>query len=237
MVDIFRRVEKKYILSREQYQNIKKMMQEYVVPDEYGKSTICNIYFDTEDYAFIRHSITKPFFKEKVRLRSYNTPNKESTVFLEIKRKVDGVVGKRRIALTLSEFEQYRKNGKAVTNQNLQIKNELDYYFAKYNLKEKMYISYEREAFYEKDNPNFRITFDTNILARDYQLGLSKGSYGQSLLAPNQYIMEVKTLGAIPLWFVKVLDRCQVKPGSFSKYGEAYTELIFRENALEQRIS
>lgn len=237
MTDIFRRIEKKYLLTREQYQKIKKMIDDVVVPDEYGKSTICNIYFDTEDYELIRHSITKPFFKEKVRLRSYNIPNKDSIVFLEIKRKVDRIVGKRRIAMTLSEFEQYMQNRNNVKNENVQIKNELDYYFNKYHLTQKMYISYEREAFYEKDNSDFRVTFDHNIIARNYALDLAKGSYGQSLLNPNYYIMEVKTLGVIPLWLVKALDECQVKPMSFSKYGEAYTELIFKGNALEQRIS
>ena len=117
MNDIFRRVEKKYILNKKQYEEVMKILKNYVVQDEYGKSTICNIYFDTDNYELISHSITKPYFKEKIRLRSYNTPNNESTVFLEIKRKADNVVGKRRIGMKLSEFDKYMKNSKSVKNK------------------------------------------------------------------------------------------------------------------------
>ena len=226
MNDIFRRVEKKYILNKKQYEEVMKILKNYVVQDEYGKSTICNIYFDTDNYELISHSITKPYFKEKIRLRSYNTPNNESTVFLEIKRKADNVVGKRRIGMKLSEFDKYMKNSKSVKNSNKQIKSELDYYFKMYGLSEKMYIAYDREAFYAKDDKNFRITFDSNIIARNYDLDLSEGTNGERILDKEKFIMEIKTLGSIPMWFVKILDECKVTPGSFSKYGEAYAKLV-----------
>lgn len=236
MADIFRRVEKKYILNKKQYEQIMQILKKYVVQDEYGKSTICNIYFDTENYDLISHSITKPYFKDKVRLRSYNTPKKESTVFLEIKRKVDGVVGKRRIEMKLSDFYEYMQNPNLVSNKKIQIKNELDYYFKKYNLSEKMYISYEREAYYEKGNSDFRVTFDTNVLARNYNLNLDKGNYGENILSPDKYIMEIKTLGTIPLWFVKVLDECKICPCGFSKYGEAFTQLVLGANNINKLV-
>ena len=226
MNEIFRRVEKKYILNKKQYKELMEILNNYVVQDEYGRSTICNIYFDTDDYELIGHSITKPYFKEKIRLRSYNTPNKESIVFLEKKRKEDAIVGKRRIEMKLSDFNKYMKDSKAVESKNTQIKNELDYYFKLYNLSKKMYISYEREAFYAINDENFRITFDSNIKARNYNLDLDKGVYGENILEEDKYIMEIKTLGSIPMWFVKILDKCEIIPGSFSKYGEAYTKLV-----------
>ena len=226
MNDIFRRIEKKYILDKQQYEQIREILENYVFQDTYGKSTICNIYFDTENYELISHSITKPFFKEKIRLRSYNTPNKESTVFLEIKRKAEEIVGKRRISMKFSDFINYMKNAKEVKNNNAQIKNELDYYFQLYNLSAKMYIAYDREAFYAKDDRDFRITFDSNIRARNYDLDLNKGTEGENILDKDKYVMEIKTLGSIPMWFVKVLEECKVIPGSFSKYGEAYARLV-----------
>ena len=236
MADIFRRVEKKYILTRTQYNQIMDILKNYVVQDKYGKSTICNIYFDTNNYELISHSITKPYFKEKVRLRSYNTPKKDSTVFLEIKRKVDGVVGKRRIEMKLSDFYDYIGDSNSVKNKNLQIKNELDYYFKKYDLSEKMYISYQREAYYEKENKDFRVTFDTDVTAREYNLNLDKGNYGEKILSPDKTIMEIKTLGTIPLWFVKVLDECKICPCGFSKYGEAYTQLVLKANSYKKLV-
>ncbi len=232
MADIFRRVEKKYILDKKQYNMIRNIMADHMIPDEYGKSTICNIYFDTNSYDLIGHSITKPFFKEKIRLRSYGTPNQDSNVFLEIKRKVDGIVCKRRIEMKLNEFNNYMNDKKSINNENVQIKNELDYYFDRFNLKKTMYISYNREAFYDKSDRDFRITFDNNIIARDYNLNLEKGNYGDNILEQDKYIMEIKTLGSIPLWFVKLISECEISPCGFSKYGEAYTQLVLKENDL-----
>ena len=237
MTDIFRRIEKKYIVNTEQYIKIKEKIKEYMNEDKFGKSKICNIYFDTDNYDLIKHSITKPNFKDKVRLRSYNIPNEDSKVFLEIKRKSDGIVGKRRIEMKLLEFYKYLNNPSSIENSNRQIKTELDYYFKIYNLKPAMYISYEREAFYQKDNSDFRVTFDNEIVARKYDLNLEKGSYGEKILDENRYIMEVKTLGALPIWFVKILDEEMIIPGSFSKYGTAYQEFILKPEIIRKQNS
>lgn len=82
MAEFFRRVEKKYIINEEQYKKIKRYLVKSFIEDEHGKSTICNIYFDNDNYDLIRHSISKPIFKEKIRLRSYNTPNLYSGEFI-----------------------------------------------------------------------------------------------------------------------------------------------------------
>ena len=236
MNDIFRRVEKKYIITNEQFTRICKFLNKYMDADQYGKSTICNIYFDSPNYDLISHSITKPYFKEKIRLRSYNTPKKESKVYLEIKRKADVIVGKRRIAMNLKDFEKYIQNPELMENENVQIKKELDYYFRLYSLEPKMYISYEREAFYEKNNRDFRITFDRNIKARDYNLELDSGSYGENILSPELVVMEIKTLNVIPIWFIKVLNGCNIQPCGFSKYGEAYTQITLQANNPERLV-
>lgn len=237
MNDIFRRVEKKYLLNKSQYIKLKEMMADYMQEDKYGKSTICNVYFDSEQYDLIRHSITKPYYKDKVRLRSYNTPNKDSKVYLEIKRKCDEVVGKRRIEINLNDFYKYIYSKEQFKTSNSQIENELYYYFDFYNLRATMYVSYEREAFYQKDNMDFRVTFDSNILARDYDLQLEKGSYGELILPRNQYIMELKTLGAIPLWMVEILNKLEVKKAVFSKYGTAYTNLVLNEEDMINKLA
>lgn len=229
MADIFRRVEKKYIINSQQYLNLLPEILKYMEEDQYGKSVICNIYFDTENYDLIRRSIEKTFFKEKVRLRSYNTPNMDSNVYLEIKRKINNVVGKRRIKISLQDFYNFISKSNSLTNVNAQIKRELDYIFDYYKLEPKMYISYERVALYQKENRDFRVTFDSNILARTYDLKLELGNYGVNILDRNNYIMEIKTLGTIPMWFVKLINELRIKPGKFSKYGESYKKLIISD--------
>lgn len=234
MADIFRRVEKKYIVTKQQYLFLKQIIKDKMIEDEYGKSTICNIYFDTENYDLIRHSISKPIFKDKIRLRSYNIPKLDSQVYLEMKRKYNGIVGKRRIKLTLKEFYEYMNSKNTICNS--QIKRELDYYFNFFKLKPTMFLSYKRRAFYDKENRDFRLTFDSEILARDYDLKLEKGIYGSNIFEKDKYIMEIKTLGAIPIWFVKVLNQLKISPCGFSKYGEAYTQLILRANKISEYV-
>lgn len=236
MGDFFRRVEKKYIITENQYKLLKEAMKEQMIEDEHGKSTICNIYFDTTGYDLIRHSITKPVYKDKVRLRSYNIPTLDSNIYLEIKKKYDGVVGKRRIQMKLNEFYEYLNNEEKEYISANQIKNEINYYFKYYKLKPSMFVSYYRRAYFGKDDRDFRVTFDSNVIARNYDLKIEKGNYGTNIFEENKYIMEVKTLGSMPMWFVKLLDEIVICPCGFSKYGEGYTQLILKANTVSEYV-
>ncbi len=235
MAEFFRRVEKKYIINQEQYERIMAKMNGEMIEDSHGQSKICNIYFDTKNYDLISHSIQKPVYKDKVRLRSYNVPNEEDTVYLEIKRKYDGVVSKRRIEFKLKDAEEYLEN-KDTYHAGGQVQNEIDYYFEHYNLVPTMFLSYDRRAYYDKNDINFRITFDTNIIARNYDLELEDGSYGTDIFEQDKYIMEIKTLGAIPMWFVNILSEEKIFPCGFSKYGEAYTQIVLNANGVKEYV-
>lgn len=222
MQEIFQRVEKKYILTKDQKDEFIKLVQDHLVDDEYGPSTICNIYYDNENNDLIRNSLDKPVYKEKVRLRSYNVPNKETTTFLEIKKKYDGIVYKRRITESLGNIEDHIENGEDL-KCNKQILNEIDYCFKYYKLNPALFLAYDRVAYYDNQDKNFRVTFDTNIVARDYDLELEKGVYGEKYFDDGTYIMEVKCGGGLPFWFVSALEKVNAYPASFSKYGKVYS--------------
>ena len=83
----FKRYEKKYLLSAEQYARLMEKLREHIEPDEYFQSTVCSLYYDTADCTLIRHSIEAPVYKEKLRLRSYGVPTAEDPVFVELKKK------------------------------------------------------------------------------------------------------------------------------------------------------
>ena len=227
-VEIFRRVEQKYLLDKQQYESLLEMINNNIEKDKYYKSTICNIYFDSDNYDLIVKSIEKPIYKGKVRLRSYEIPNLDSNVFLEIKSKYDGVVGKRRVSCSLKEFYDYIDND-IMPNCNKQIMNEIDYYFKRYKLKPKLFLAYDRTSYFEKNNPNFRITFDKNIRSRETNLRLEYGDNGNLYFKSDTYIMELKTLGALPLWFTKILSQLKIYPMSFSKYGSIYKKKVKEE--------
>ena len=97
--NVFKRYELKYLLTPAQRDAVLLGIAPYMQLDRYGHTTIRNIYFDTGDYRLIRRSIEKPAYKEKLRVRSYRLVGSDDTVFVELKKKYDGVVYKRRIAL------------------------------------------------------------------------------------------------------------------------------------------
>ena len=226
--DVIRRKEIKYILSSEQYNALIKKISDKLAEDEYYKSTICNIYFDTIHDDLIIKSIEKPKYKEKIRLRSYVIPKLDTEVFLEIKKKLKGEVSKRRIKLKLKDFYDYIETGN-LKSKNEQIKKELDYSFKYYKLEPRIYLAYDRLSYYDKDNVNFRITFDKDIRSRKDDLRLENGDKGDLLFEDGSVIMETKTLGSYPMWFVKVLSELKIYPQSFSKYGSIYLKNLLME--------
>lgn len=222
----FKRYELKYLLTGRQKEIIQEAMENYMKADDFGRSTICNIYFDTSDFLLIRRSMEKPVYKEKLRLRSYGRAKADGTVFVELKKKYKSVVYKRRVHTTEREAMEYLCKGKSLPERN-QITEEIDYAFALYkDLQPAVYLSYEREAFYGKEDRELRITFDENILWRNENLSLCAEVYGEPILEPGYTLMEVKIAGAMPLWLVKLLSENHIYKTSFSKYGCAYTNMI-----------
>lgn len=227
--EIFKRYEKKYQITMEQYQELVKQIIPRMCPDQYGKHLICNIYFDTPDYRMIRSSLEKPVYKEKLRLRSYGVPKEGDPVFIELKKKFDGVVYKRRAKMTLQEARKYLYYGMGPENKS-QILREVDYAMDLYQAKPKVFLSYERIAFYGKEDSELRITFDRSIRARNHGLDLSSGSYGELIFPEDRFLMEVKIPGAMPMWMSQIFSELGIYPTSYSKYGTYY------QNYIEQAV-
>lgn len=217
----FKRVEKKYYITSTLATEFLERIQDRVVPDEYGKSTVNNLYLDTPDFLLIRNSMDAVCYKEKLRIRSYNTPKESDGVFLEIKKKFKGVVFKRRIYSSLENINNYLNT--RIKPIDTQIMREIDYFLKVYNYPiPKMMISYDRQAYFLKDNTECRITFDSNLLYRDYDLDLTLGTYGKPIIPKSCVIMEIKTDGAVPLWLSNILSEMNIMPSRFSKYANAY---------------
>ena len=217
----FRRVEKKYRLNPAQKNALLGVIGARLTPDAHGRNTICSLYLDTPDHLIIRNSIIASTYKEKLRLRSYGTPAMDDHVFLEIKKKYKGVVYKRREIMTLRDAMTYIEDGRKPCDS--QIMREIDYAMRFYRSpKPMMLIAYEREAYFDAENPDLRITFDTNVRARDTDCRLENGAQGEYLLPEDVILMEIKTGGAMPVWLAQALSQCGILPGRFSKYGTAY---------------
>jgi len=234
--EIFTRLEKKYVLSLETAQTVQQAISARLSPDIHNIESptyqICNIYCDSANNDLIRTSLRSPPYKEKLRLRSYGTPDDASTVFVEIKKKYRGVVYKRRSAIRLCDAYAFLETAEIpenTDNANVQVLREAQYMILHYGLKPRLYLSYDRRAYVDEDS-DLRISFDTNILTRRHDLRLENGAYGISLLQPGTCLMEIKTSNNYPLWLCDLLSDLEVYPSGFSKYGAEYENTLKGNN-------
>lgn len=232
---VFQRIEKKYILTKEQYPVFLERIAPYMTLDQYGYHTICNIYYDTAADELVRRSMEKPRYKEKLRLRSYGTVTADQEAFIEIKKKYEKVVYKRRIALPYKEAVRYLNHGIHPEN-NSQIMKEIDYFLKFYHPEPKLYLAYDREAFFGNEDPQFRLTIDHNIRGREDELDLTAGDHGDLYFDNDEKILEIKVAQAFPMWITKILADLEIYPTSFSKYGSIFAKTHLHKQCEVQEV-
>ena len=233
-ITTFVRKEKKYLITTEQRDQLLKMLPKYMVFDRYCQNgnmyTVNNIYFDTPTFNVIRNSISKPAYKSKIRMRSYITEARDSDLtFLEMKKKITGVVNKRRIVGKLIDVEKFvetRKKPEHISDQQNQVFNEINYALDMEGSKPAVYLTYKRIALFANNDSSIRVTIDEDILARTTDLSLRSKRYGDKILPEGYYLMEIKVSGAFPLWLAHILTELNIYPTSFSKYGKFYEQKI-----------
>ena len=221
----FQRYEKKYRLTRAQQEFLLHAMRPYLEADRYGQYTICNIYYDTDDWHLIRTSLEKPVYKEKLRVRSYGVPGDNDPVFVELKKKYDGVVYKRRITTEAHTAAQLLA-GQIPGSTFGQIGREIGWFQSVHQTAPKAFIGYDRLAFAGIENSDLRITFDTNLRWRTTETDLRQGSHGALILPEDEVLMEIKIPGAAPLWLSHLLTEADAFSSSFSKYGYCFQHHI-----------
>ena len=227
---VFKRYEIKYQLTEGQRARLERVMETHMRPDEYGPSIVRNVYYDTPTHLLARRSAEHPYYKEKIRVRSYAPAESDTPVFLELKKKCDGVVYKRRCTLALQDADALLGGTRAPEGQ---IEREIAFAASRYKgLAPAMMVAYDREAFYARDDHEFRMTFDRAIRCRCADLSLAGSSQGHVLTPADQSLLEVKCAAGMPLWLVDFLSAEGIYKGRFSKYGAAVAWRLERERAF-----
>lgn len=233
-INSFNRYEKKFIITKEQAQMIKAELRPFIEPDAFSSTsyyTICNVYYDTLEDEIIKKSVSKPVFKEKLRLRCYGASKDDDIVFLEIKKKLNGFVNKRRTHITIEEANQLIfKKVMPIRKKyhNTQVLNEIYHYVLHKELVPRISLSYDREAYFAKDDALLRITFDFNITSRRNRVYIGRDVFDEHILNEDMMIMEIKTTFAFPLWLTHVLTKHHIYSNSFSKYGTEFYEHLLQ---------
>jgi SPX domain protein involved in polyphosphate accumulation len=239
-IEVFNRYENKYLLDSRTTVSLQRRIMEHMEPDAFNRQgrpyTISNIYYDTTDSQLIRTSLQKPTYKEKLRLRSYGVPDLDTLVYLEIKKKYQGLVNKRRSKISLADayhFVATKELPREQPSQNRQVLREIAYILQQHDLQPQLYLAYDRRAYFDRADKSLRISFDTNIRCRRTELRLEAGDWGDQLLDQDQWLMEVKTAANMPFWLARLLSEHQVLPVSFSKYGTEYQQLLAERSQPE----
>ncbi len=225
VIAVMQRYEIKYLLNKKQVEFLVEKLRDYMEVDKYGMTSIASLYYDTPNHRLIRESLDGNNFKEKIRLRSYGLNNPGKPVYLELKRKADGIVYKRRVETSVNDVKKFIN----YENDNLsdgQIAKEIRYFRNYYeSLIPSCLIIYDRVAYFQR-NGDLRLTIDFNPRYRLDNLNLSTSMDGIPLLNDGDAILEIKVQESIPLWLTSILDEGRIYKGSFSKYGEAYKRAI-----------
>lgn len=238
-INVFRRYEKKFLMDAAAVERLLPTLREHMEPDRFcvnGRTYhICNLYFDTERDDVIRESLQHPYYKEKLRLRSYGIPaSEEAPVFLELKKKVNGIVTKRRVKLRYGDvlaFLRRRSVPEGADYLGRQVLREVDYYLSHKDVSPTTLIRYDRMAWFDRSDRSFRLTFDSNLRQQRGRLSFSDAKeslVGEALFPPDFRLMEVKVSNAYPLWFAQLLSREGIRQHSFSKYGVAWKTWLSR---------
>ena len=229
----FKRYELKYLMDAEQTETMFNALKENMYLDKYGHSSIRNIYLDTDNFILARRSIEKPLYKEKLRFRTYGPTGPDDSVFVELKKKYDGVVYKRRLSMPLNKaMEWFTSDSNDYPNS--QIGEEINFLRTRYEgIKPMMFLSYDRDAYHSKDGSDLRITVDSNIMARTYDLDLTMDVGGFDVMPEGYALMEIKTMNGYPPWLMEVLSENSLYKTSFSKYGNAYKEIILGMDPMD----
>lgn len=222
---IFKRYELKYLITKQQRDALLHFLEPYMTPDRFCHSSIRNIYYDTPNYRLIRQSLDRPLYKEKLRLRSYGRAARTDDVFVELKKKYESVVYKRRLEMPQDQALEALLGHSSLPDSQIghEIAAALQFY---QELIPRVFLSYERDAFHAFDS-DFRLTFDDSIRFHTQELTLDSDTWGTALLDRDTVLMELKIPESMPLWMASILSRLGITKTSFSKYGAAYQQMVF----------
>lgn len=221
----------KYIIDEKTVGELRKcLLANNMRKQIHDSDLVVSAYCDTDDFASIRKCIDDPKHKEKIRIRSYGPIGDDDLAYLEIKRKENGLLTKRRVKVRYGDIPGILSGSQKMQGE---FGDELDDFLSRYpNSEPRIRISYERESYKAEDeSSDLRVTLDHDIR---YKVGKGirlDGSDGTCLMSPRRYIIEIKTLGETPKWLDMFFKSRSLKPRSYSKYAKAYTKAV-RNNSL-----
>jgi len=187
-----------------------------------------SLYFDSNFHHSFLEKKDGIAIRRKLRIRYYPSFNRsdEKFAFIEIKKKINENVAKSRIYVPLesainildgnhNEAKLFYSKASAQDKNTLK---EIWFLYKKYNLKPACIVAYKRQPFLSKIERTFRLTFDTNVLVRNYNLDLHFGGGSKFIVPRGICIMEVKFNNIVPNWAIKIIQKNNCVQYKISKF-------------------
>ena len=228
----FNRHEFKYVITEETAAGVLESIQPHMKRDRHTNEEahyrISSLYFDTRENLFLDEYLRGERFRQKLRLRVYNSPNLWDTCFFEIKKKFSKYVNKRRAKITIGEAYAWMRGERTLDEMietfpsEAQILREIHFLMQLYQVEPRVVISYDRQAYMGIFDQNLRVTFDRRLTKRTSLLEPHQQGEDVLYLPSAKVVLEVKTNKAIPLWLAGTISELECRKQTFSKYSNSY---------------
>ncbi len=241
----FERYECKYIIPAALRQPIKDHIACYTRPDRYternpdGGYLITSLYLDTPYLSFHLAKSRKDLNRFKLRIRIYDD-QLDGPVFFEIKRKIKGIINKRRVMIRHRDWAAHMHGGDALRQDATTARdaNAIEEFLSlmdRWQAFPAVLVKYSREAYQGEIDDYSRVTFDSRLLCRrasDFRF--AGGTVGWSAIDDptaverlySGVVLELKFANRAPLWMVDLVQRFGLQLRGFSKYSTSVEQTL-----------
>jgi hypothetical protein len=216
------RFECKYLVDRGTALKAREFLTPFMHPDPYARNrpryryTVCSLYLDGAGLPLLRAADEGWRNRFKLRLRTY-PGSLHAPVYLEVKRRVDGIVSKLRAGVAhaqAGDLLERGRSGQPWTESNgefLRLVRSLD-------ARPVIRVHYLREAYEALGGEPVRVTFDTDLAAcRTRGLDLSDDGRWEPF-GLQGVVLEIKFSERFPPWIGDMVSALDLQRRSFCKY-------------------
>jgi hypothetical protein len=189
-----------------------------------GRYTLSSLYYDTPAKDCFWAKLDGLKFRRKLRIRHYEQPTPMTdgtTVFVEVKQRIDRVTQKRRAVLPYGDaldlcieriVPDCVERDQAVVVEAFEL-------VVRHNLQPSCITTYQREPWIGGDyDPGLRLTIDTDLRYRVHDLWLDSKHPGKVMFPPQYAALEIKANDRVPYWLTHLVARNNLQLTRMSKY-------------------
>ena len=227
------RYEFKYLVPFNRIDTLRRRIVPFVQEDKFAgrradhQYVVRSIYYETTGYRSYVEKLAGIERRVKVRIRGYNRPEPESSVFLELKRKHGPFIRKNRAPVLWSELPDLLRDRDVERHVRVRRAFELGkedarqffYQVIGKGMSPAILIAYERKAYFATFDRRIRLTFDKHIRFRLTQdPGILFEERSLTPLFRSHFVFEVKFYDSLPEWLVDVISEFSLQRQAVSKY-------------------